>query len=142
MHDTMHEGSTDLVVCCSDGRPKALGLILKWRQENLPESHLYARPGGAGVLNIDRDTAIKEIATLVRLKQLQTIHLMIHIDCGAFGGSHAHADRDTELAFVRQHLDDAAGAVAAALPNLVVRSYVVDFDGVQPVEATLQTVAA
>ena len=50
----------------------------------------------AGDASPDRDFVLNQIKTSIRLHGVKRVVLMLHRDCGAYGGSKSFADLDTE----------------------------------------------
>jgi len=92
--------------------------------------------GGAKCLASDENEAarqfvLEQIRTSIRLHGTQTVLLMLHSDCGAYGGLAAF-DHDTarEAENHRQDLHKALNFLQGEIPELNVRGYFVDFEGV------------
>jgi len=85
----------------------------------------------------DRDFVMNQIRISMRLHQTRRVILMLHSDCGAYGGLE---EFDNNAAVERQHhreeLRKAAQVLADAIPGIVVDGYFVDFDGVWAAEVT------
>ena len=92
--------------------------------------------GGAKVLaspdNLqDRQFVLDQIRASMRLHDTDTVVLMVHSDCGAYGGLAAFDnDTDREAENHRQEMHKAADALKAELPDIKVRAFFVDFEGV------------
>jgi carbonic anhydrase len=78
----------------------------------------------------DRDFVLNQIRISMRLHQTQRVILMLHSDCGAYGGLEAFPNAEAERANHRQELRNAAKVIADAIPGLTVDGYFVDFEGV------------
>jgi hypothetical protein len=79
----------------------------------------------------EREFVLDQIRISMRLHATQRVILMLHSDCGAFGGLEKFGnDPAVEAEFMRQELHRAADALMQAIPNLRVDAYFVDFDGV------------
>jgi Putative carbonic anhydrase len=79
----------------------------------------------------DRQFVLEQLRTSVRLHGTQTVILMLHTDCGAYGGLAAF-DNDTarEAENHRRDLHRAIDFLQTELPQVSVRGYFVDFEGV------------
>jgi hypothetical protein len=79
----------------------------------------------------DRKFVLEQLRTSIRLHGTETVILMLHSDCGAYGGLAAF-DNDTarEAENHRRDLHRAIDFLQAELPQVSVRGYFVDFDGV------------
>ena len=79
----------------------------------------------------DREFIIDQIRTSVRLHETRRVILMVHSDCGAYGGLGAFGgDRDAESQRLIADLERAAAFVRSRIPALQVDIYFVDFEGV------------
>jgi hypothetical protein len=79
----------------------------------------------------DRDFVLNQIRLSIRLHQTKRVILMLHSDCGAYGGldgfdGNAAAERDHH----GEELRKGAKVVADAIPGITVEGYFVDFEGV------------
>ena len=79
----------------------------------------------------DRQFVLEQIRKSIRLHGTKTVLLMLHSDCGAYGGLAAF-DNDTtkEAQNHRNDLHRAIDFLQSAIPELTVRGYFVDFEGV------------
>ena len=89
----------------------------------------------AGGASPERDFVLGQIQASIRLHATKEIILMLHMDCGAYGGSksfgndHAkeQAHHEAELAVAREFL-------AAQIPGVPVRCVIADFDGLYEIK--------
>jgi len=92
--------------------------------------------GGAKALaapagDANREFVVEQIRTSVRLHGTKRIILMLHSDCGAYGGLSAFQnDAAAEAEHHEAELARAARTVTELLPGIEVRAYFVDFDGI------------
>jgi carbonic anhydrase len=99
--------------------------------------------GGAKVLaspdNLqDRQFVLDQIRTSMRLHDTDTVILMVHSDCGAYGGLAAFGhDTEREAENHRQEMHKASDALKAELPDIKVRAFFVDFEGVWEADMTI-----
>jgi carbonic anhydrase len=132
-----HYTADACVVWCFDDRfyklLKAFG-----KQEGFVHIDLVKIAGGAKALastdgaSPDRDFVLNQIKTSVRLHGTKRVVLMLHRDCGAYGGSKRFADADAEKMELVKQLHQAQDLVKKELPDvdgLVVDAYFTDFDG-------------
>src|SRR5215831_20368596 len=83
----------------------------------------------------EREFVLEQIRISMRLHQTRTVVLMLHSDCGAYGGLAAFDDdAKREAENHRQELNRAAAFLKAEIPELEVKTYFVDFEGVWKVE--------
>jgi hypothetical protein len=81
------------------------------------------------------DFVLDQIRKSIQLHGARLAILMLHSDCGAYGGLPAFGgDQIAEAEYHRRELESAAAKLRAAIPQLEVRSYFVDFEGVWEIE--------
>jgi carbonic anhydrase len=130
-----HYTADACVVWCYDDRfyklLKAFG-----KQEGFTHIDLVKIAGGAkalaGEASPDRDFVLNQIKTSVRLHGTKRVVLMLHRDCGAYGGSKSFADTNVEKEELVKQLHQVQDFVKKELPDvdgLVVEIYFGDFDG-------------
>jgi carbonic anhydrase len=80
----------------------------------------------------DRDFVVEQIRISMRLHGTKRVILMLHSDCGAYGGlaEGFGGDRRAEFVHHRAELIEATAALHKVFPDLEVNSYFVDFEGV------------
>lgn len=79
----------------------------------------------------ERDFVVDQIRKSMRLHNTRRVILMVHSDCGAYGGLEAFkGDAKAEAEHHRQELHRAAAALKKSIPNLQVEAYFLDFEGV------------
>jgi len=139
-----HYAADACVVWCFDDRfyklLKAFG-----KQEGFSHIDLVKIAGGAKALatgaegaSPDRDFVLNQIKTSARLHGTKRVVLMLHRDCGAYGGSKSFADADVEKAELVTQLHQAQDLVKKELADvdgLVVEAVFADFDGLCAVKA-------
>lgn len=86
----------------------------------------------------DREFVLDQIRKSIRLHGTQLVILMLHSDCGAYGGLDAGFGGDAALEARRQEeeLRRAAECVRKEIPGVEVRAYFVDFEGIWEVDLT------
>jgi carbonic anhydrase len=123
------------VVWCYDNRfEPALRKLLK--RLGVAHADTVRVAGGAKCLatpdpESERAFVLDQIRKSIRLHGTDRVILMVHSDCGAYGGLAAFGG-DTQ-AEARHHADElrrAAAALRQALPEVSVVPYYVDFEGV------------
>jgi hypothetical protein len=84
----------------------------------------------------EREFVLEQIRTSMQLHATKRVILMIHSDCGAYGGLDAafHGDSQAEAAHHEQELQRAAAFLAKAIPGIQIQGYFVDFEGVWEAE--------
>ena len=88
----------------------------------------------------DREFILDQIRKSIRLHGTNRVILMLHSDCGAYGGLAAGFDNDiaAERLHHRDELRRAIAALQQAIPGIQVDAYFVDFEGVwQPEDPVL-----
>ena len=79
----------------------------------------------------EREFVLEQIRKSIRLHDTDRVVLMVHSDCGAYGGLAAFGgDAQAEWSHHRGELRRAAACLRQALPQLSVVCYYVDFEGV------------
>jgi carbonic anhydrase len=79
----------------------------------------------------DRQFVLDQVRESVRLHGTRRVILMLHSDCGAYGGLEAFGnDARTEAEHHRLELHRAVDAVHSEIPGIAVDAYFVDFEGV------------
>jgi hypothetical protein len=96
--------------------------------------------GGAKVLASpqhegDRSFVLDQIRKSIHLHGTRTALLMLHSDCGAYGGLEAFGgDAAKEARNHSSELQQAAAFLKSQLPELTVKPYFVDFEGIWEIE--------
>jgi hypothetical protein len=97
--------------------------------------------GGAKVLaspehEADREFIIEQIRKSIRLHGTRRVILMVHSDCGAYGGLAGGFGGDTvaEAAHHERELQVAAANLRKAIPGIDVQGFFVDFEGIWDTE--------
>jgi carbonic anhydrase len=80
----------------------------------------------------DREFVLEQIRLSVRLHGTRRVILMVHSDCGAYGGLAGGfgGDAREEAARLESELERASLFLQMAMPEMEVESYFVDFEGV------------
>ena len=127
-----HYTADACVVWCFDDRfyklLKAFG-----KQEKFGHIDFVKIAGGAKALagdaSPDRDFVLNQIKTSARLHETKRVILMLHRDCGAYGGSKNFANVDAEREELVKQLHRAQDFVKKELSDLTVEACFADFDG-------------
>jgi hypothetical protein len=84
----------------------------------------------------DREFVLDQIRKSIRLHDTSRVILMLHSDCGAYGGLDGafKGDAQAEAAHHNQELQLAAANLDSAIPGLEILAYFVDFEGIWEVE--------
>jgi len=87
----------------------------------------------------DREFVLEQIRKSMRLHGTRRVILMLHSDCGAYGGLTAGfgGDAAAEAIHHERELRRAATNLRAAIPGIEVQGYFVDFDGIWDAEIGL-----
>ena len=124
------------LIWCFDNRFElVLHKLLKRMSIGHPDRIRVA--GGAKCLaspdsDAEREFVLDQIKKSIRLHSTNRVLLMVHSDCGAYGGL-AGGFKGDEQAESRHHhneLQQAADYLRRELPGLVIESYFVNFEGV------------
>jgi hypothetical protein len=79
----------------------------------------------------EREFVLDQIRKSVRLHRTQRVVLMVHSDCGAYGGLQAfRGDAAAEAEHHQEELRRAAECVQQAVPGVAVQGYFMNFEGV------------
>jgi len=129
------------VVWCYDQRFElVLRKLLKKLGISHPD-HIRLAGGAKGLATpaqeSEREFVLEQIRTSMRLHHTGRVLLMVHSDCGGYGGLAAFGgDRQAEARHHGEELRRAADFLAQTIPGISVSSYLVDFDGVWMPDAT------
>jgi len=124
------------VVACFDHRFRlALPKYLKRNGILATDSIIVA--GGAKSLaspanETDREFALGQLRTSVRLHRTPRVILSVHSDCGAYGGLDGafRGDVRAEAQHHEEELRRASACVAAAIPEIEIQALFIDFEGI------------
>ena len=124
------------IVWCFDNRFE-LGFQKFLKRIGVQHSDPIKIAGGAKTLasperESDREYVLDQIRKSIRLHNTKRVILMVHSDCGAYGGL-AHGfggDTRAEIAHHKVELEKAAAFLEPAIPGIQVDAYFVDFEGV------------
>ncbi len=85
----------------------------------------------------DRQFVLEQLRKSIRLHGAKRVILMLHSDCGAYGGLAGGfgGDSAVEREHHRNEMRQAKANLSAALPGIAVEGYFVDFEGVWSTEA-------
>ena len=128
------------IVWCFDNRFE-LGFRKFLKRIGVANSDPIKVAGGAKCLAFpdqesEREFVVEQIRKSMRLHGTERVILMLHTDCGAYGGLAAGFgnDPDAERLHHRGDLSRAADYLERAIPGLEIEGYFVDFEGVWAVE--------
>jgi carbonic anhydrase len=128
------------IIWCFDNRFE-LGFRKFLKRVGVANSDPIKIAGGAKCLASpdhegERDFVLEQIRKSIRLHDTRRVILMVHSDCGAYGGL-AEGFRGDVRAEAEHHLAElrrAAVNLRKAIPEVEVDAYFVDFEGVWAVE--------
>jgi hypothetical protein len=127
-----HYTADACVVWCFDDRfyklLKTFGKQEGWRNIDLVKVAGGAK-GLAGGPGADRDFLVSQVKASLRLHGTKRLILMLHRDCGAYGGSQNFADAEAERAHHVEQLKDAKEFLTGEIPGVVIDAYFADFEG-------------
>ena len=123
------------VVGCFDNRFDAVSRkLLKRIGINQPDAIKIA--GGAKCLaspeeEFHRAFVLDQIRKSIRLHGTERVILVLHSDCGAYGGlaGRFHGDTEAETAHYRAELARAAAFLNREIPAIKVESFLLNFEG-------------
>jgi carbonic anhydrase len=86
----------------------------------------------------DREFVLEQIRKSMRLHGTKRVILMLHSDCGAYGGlvERFHGDYRAEAVHHEQELHRATANLSEAIPGIEIQGYFVDFEGIWDAEVT------
>jgi|SRR5580698_8634371 hypothetical protein len=128
------------VISCFDNRFQ-LGFSKFLKKLGIVASDPIKLAGGAKCLAspehpIEREFVLEQIRKSIRLHQTRLVILMVHSDCGAYGGlagafgGNAHLEAEHHEIELRR----AAELLQQAIPGIEVQAYFADFEGVWAVD--------
>ncbi len=136
------------VVWCFDNRFQ-LGFAKFLKRLGIVNSDPIKIAGGAKSLaspelETDRQFVLEQIRKSIRLHGTDLVILMLHSDCGAYGGLIEGFGNNprVEAQHHEQELRAAANFVQTAIPGIHVQAYFVDFEGIWAIELDQQAAAA
>ena len=128
------------VIWCFDNRFQQ-GLTKYLKRIGVVNSDPIKIAGGAKSLASpehpsDREFILDQIRKSIRLHGTTLVILMVHSDCGAYGGLAAGFGGDVraEAEHHEEELRRAKACLREAIPGVAVQAYFVDFDGVWQVD--------
>src|SRR5437899_1488460 len=129
------------VVSCFDNRFEAIcRKLLKRIGVVQPDPIRIA--GGAKALSspdeeFHRKFVLEQIQKSIRLHGTDRVILMLHSDCGAYGGlaGRFEGDAAVEAAYFREELWRASEFLKEAVPGLAVERFFLNFEGVWAIES-------
>jgi len=132
-----HYDAEACVVWCFDDRFfKLLDAFIKgqgWKKVDVVKA-----AGGAKALTDDKSPdyvfVMNQIKASVRLHKTKRLALMVHIDCGGYGGSVAFSnDRQAEIDHHTKELEKVRTLMNRDFPELSTDFFIADFDGLYQV---------
>jgi hypothetical protein len=124
------------IVWCFDNRFN-LGFGKFLKRQGVINTDPIKIAGGAKCLaspehETDREFVLDQIRKSIRLHGTKLVILMLHSDCGAYGGLDGGfgGDARAEAEHHEKELQQAAERLKQAVPGVDVRGYFVDFEGV------------
>jgi hypothetical protein len=127
------------ILWCFDNRFE-LGFRKFLKRVGVVNSDPVKVAGGAKCLaspehEADREFVLEQIRKSIRLHGTRRVILMVHSDCGAYGGLAAfRGDAKAEAAHHQAELQRGADNLRAAIPGVDVEGYFVDFEGIWDAE--------
>lgn len=129
------------VVWCFDHRFETVFRKLLKRIGVLTGDAIRIAGGAKSLASPEQESArqfvLDQIQKSIRLHKTSTVVLMVHSDCGAYGGLAAfNRDAAKEASHHAAELQHAASFLKEQIPGVAIKSYFVDFDGVWEIEQT------
>ena len=136
------------IIWCFDNRFE-LGFRKFLKKIGVLNSDPIKVAGGAKCLaspehEADREFVLEQIRKSIRLHGTNRVILMVHSDCGAYGGLDGGfgGDARAEAEHHSGELQRAAAALRKAIPGINVDGYFVDFEGIWEVDVGISAVQA
>jgi len=136
------------IIWCFDNRFQ-LGFTKFLKRLGIVNSDPIKIAGGAKCLaspdrDGDRDFVLEQTRISMRLHETKRVILMVHSDCGAYGGLMGGFGGNARMEALHheQELHRAAGCLLESIPGLEVLAYFVDFEGIWEVDVSQQPVAS
>jgi hypothetical protein len=136
------------VVWCFDNRFQ-LGFAKFLKRRGVSNSDPIKIAGGAKSLaspehQYEREFVLEQIRKSIRLHGTELVILMLHSDCGAYGGliGGFGGNARAEAQHHEEELRRAAEFLQKAIPGIDLQAYFVDFEGVWAVELPQQLMAS
>jgi carbonic anhydrase len=123
------------IILCFDDRFR-LGFDKFLKRIGISNSDRIRIAGGAKSLasperESDREFVLDQVRKSIRLHHTKRVILMVHSDCGGYGGLAAfRGDAAAEARHHEQELQRAAECLGQAIPGIETKAYFVDFEGV------------
>jgi hypothetical protein len=124
------------ILCCFDNRFD-IGFRKFLKRIGVVNSDHIKVAGGAKCLaspelETDREFVLEQIRKSIRLHGTTRVILMVHSDCGAYGGLTGGfgGNAQTEAEHHQRELGQAAANLLEAIPGIEVQGYFVDFEGI------------
>jgi hypothetical protein len=135
--------SDSVVVWCMDARFRQATITYLRAVLGLDHYGLVSIPGGAkGILTAgDKSTAMDCIDSCVNYHGARNVHLINHMDCGAYGGTRAFCCHEEEYERMTGDLDTAARLIVAKYPHLKVHTHLQRAEGEKVYFRMLKTFA-
>jgi hypothetical protein len=135
--------SDSVVVWCMDARFRQATNTYLRAVLGLDHYGLVSIPGGAkGILTHgDKSTAMDCIDSCVIYHGARNVHLINHMDCGAYGGTKAFCCHEEEYERMTSDLDAAARVIVARYPHLKVHTHLQRAEGEKVYFRLLKTFA-
>lgn len=130
-----------VVITCFDARFRNVCRKLLKRL-GVAHADLISIAGAAKALaspadECEREFVLAQLRASVRLHQSRRVLLLMHSDCGAYGGLQAFADDPASEALHHSNeLCHAADLVRSVIPEVTVETYFLDFEGGWRVETS------
>jgi carbonic anhydrase len=127
------------IVWCFDHRFH-MGFAKFLKRRGISNNDVIKIAGGAQTLasparETDREFLLDQIRTSIRLHGTKLVILMVHSDCGGYGGLAAfHGDARAEAQHHENELQRAYAHLKSAIPGIDIEGYFVDFEGVWAVQ--------
>ncbi len=127
----MSHTCSSALIRCMDFR--LTDAINKWLEEKgiMNDCDIISVAGIAKAIAVDPQSAdalfiLKQIELSIKLHNTETLYIMHHTDCGAYGGHKAFANLDEEKAKYKADMENAREVINSVVPDLEVKFVLAD----------------
>lgn len=122
----------NLTISCIDYRFRRS--VWSWVETELDgQSDIVAAAGASKAITDEdtRATLLKQVQLAKKLHNISDVHIVDHMDCGAYGGAAKHTnDKQAEITEHQEILDKAKKLIESTVDGISVHTHILDFEGV------------
>jgi carbonic anhydrase len=127
----------NLVISCIDFRFRKK--VAEWIETKLDdEADLVAIAGAKKpfLAPESREFLMDQVAIAKRLHSIETVHIIAHEDCGAYGGSKAFPSLEAERDSHTKKMQEAHALIHEKFPDLHLKGYFLRFANIEEIHST------